>query len=299
MNPDVIAISERLRDELAAPVVPLVGLVRDLDFDAYNAWDAASVSRLKLLDRSPAHMAAHIEGEDEDTDAKAFGRACHSAILEPDLFPTFYVRGPCDDKRVKEWREFAVTVPAFVEALKPSVYDRVLRVRDAVYRHPAAASALSRATDFELSGAWIDEESGALCKMRVDAVAPSRGMSIEVKTCRDASITAFSRAIYNLKYYWQGAHYRAGLLALTEEAYTTHLIIAVENDAEPHAVNAFTIRDDAMQAGDEELRPLKKLYAECQKSRSWPQVSREYALEYQDISLPPWAWKQIDERKSA
>jgi hypothetical protein len=57
-------------------------------------------------------------------------------------------------------------------------------------------------------------------------------------------------------------------------------------------VALYNVRDDAIRAGEDELRPLLKRYAECEASGVWP----AYPEQAVEISLPPWSWSQIDER---
>jgi hypothetical protein len=276
------------------PVWPTPGIYHNVESNVYHGWLGASVSRLKEFGRSPAHCRAYMDAPSESTTALEIGAAAHYALLQPDHFDALYLAGPCDDKRKKAWLDFVANNP-FATILKPAEYDDIMRMCDAIRAHPAARLVLSSITDVEVSMTWKNE---ARCKARIDAVAPSLTATVELKTARDASVDGFSKAVYDLKYYWQAAHYLDGYNGLTGSALDSHIIIAAEKEA-PYAVNVFALRSDAIDAGRLELAPLYQKWADCEASGQWPQESHGYSTKFTDLSLPPWAWRKIDERAAA
>jgi len=142
----------------------------------------------------------------------------------------------------------------------------------------------------ERSAWWEDAETGLLCKGRFDEIGRRAGVIVDLKTTRDASREAFSRAIYTIGYYIQAAHYIAGAKALGIDA-DRFGIIAVEKDP-PYAVAIYEVSGAALYDGERERRKLLELYAQCEESGEWP----GYPQEVVEIDLPVWAPNQIDRR---
>lgn len=296
--------------DLPEAAIPTVGLHEDISAGEYHAWYGASQSRLKTLrDRTPAHLLHEIRNPAPQTPALAFGEMVHDAVLLPDLFRDRYVSaGQCEATKkggdrcsntgsVRIDGHWFCGVRGHAPDGAPDTGYRVVdrsewlqakAMWESVRGHPVAGALLNGPA--EMSAAWTDEETGVLCKARFDITPAGIGAIGDLKTTRDASPAQFTRAIYNYGYYMQAAHYLRGARQLGIEA-RHFVIIAVEKDP-PYAVAVYRIRDDAVYAGEEELRPLLKRWAECEAAGEWP----GYPEEAVDISLPPWSWRQIDER---
>ena len=67
--------------------------------------------------------------------------------------------------------------------------------------------------------------------------------------------------------------------------------MAVEKEP-PYGVAVYHLAEEALQAGSEELHPLLVQWAQCERSGQWP----GYPTEVRPITLPPYAWRQLDER---
>lgn len=310
----VLDLSAKINAALRGTVTPTVGVHPSLSFPDYHSWNAASNSRLSVLRRSPAHLLAYMQ-EPVDTGTLQLGRACHSAILEPDDFTKRYVLAErcgatkkTDGKRCSNmgivvdgaqgWfcgvhASEGLSAPD-VTILSPTDYERTLKVRDSVYAH-RAAKLLPQSGQRELSIAWNDETTGQLCKARLDGHSPAiaGGVIVDIKTAKDASASVFERSIFSYGYHRQGALYLEGAKACGFAA-EHFAIIAVEKEP-PHAVAVYRLTEGALDAGAEQIRPLLARYAECVEKNEWP----GYPDEVQDIALPSWAWAQIDAEVAA
>ena len=279
-------------EQLAAPTTP--GLYPNVPAEEYHRWPHVSQSRLKVLrDKSPAHLRHEMDNPPEPTPAMVLGTAVHLAVLQPDLFRTEYVKAPDVDRRTKAgkalWAEYAAEWGED-RMLRADDYDLCLAMRDAVYTHPVARKLLDGASAREQSAVWVDPTTGLTCKGRFDAVCEDTGAIVELKTTSDASPTVFPRSIYRYGYYIQGAHYLSGAQTLGIKV-DLFPIIAVESEP-PHCVAVYQVEDLAIKAGLDELRPLMETYARCQESGVWP----GYDTKAVTISLPAWAWFEINER---
>jgi exodeoxyribonuclease VIII len=279
-----------------------VEVIRGMPIAEYLAIPAASSSALRLLGtRSPAHLQADREQPREETAALTIGTAAHVAILEPDLFGQYFAVGPVDDRRTKDWKAFATECSeAKIGALRPMDMALVDAMRTSVRAHPAARKLLDLATERELTIVWVDEGSQVVCKARIDLLVPEIGATVELKTAFDAGRTGFEKAIWNHGYYTQGAWYIGAANRIADRPcdFANHAIIALEKDP-PYATNAFLVRDEAIQAGRDQLDRWLRRYAECEQSGTWPCESAEYSTQFMDITLPPWAQRSIEERTAA
>lgn len=297
------------------------GLYRDVPDSTYHAFNACSNSRLSLLKQSPAKLKHAIDNPDDtETPAKIFGRAAHAAILEPMQFAQKFDKARqchgetkggdrCSyngkERHGGKWycgRHAPEGEPQNVTALSEDDYDAVLGMRKAVDAHRAASHILSFGGGSELSALWIHEETGQLCKMRIDFYAPDVGILVDYKTSRDLEsqfgvtweffqsdlACLESKALYNYGYHRQGAFYLLGMRALGLNL-KDFVVLAQEKDA-PFQVVAMRIRDDALKAGKSELDRLISLYAECEREDTWPAFPDGKII---DVTLPEWAFKRI------
>lgn len=269
-----------------------VGVHRGVSFDEYHAIDAVSSHRLSTLKRSPAHLRWELDHPTPPTDAMVFGSALHTMILEPSLFDMQYAVAPKCDKRTNAgkavWNEF---VESNQDKTILDADDRkaIEEMASAIHEHEIAGPLVDASSDTELTGLHIDDESGLLCKFRVDAYSQLLATVFDVKTTVDASRREFERAIFRYGYHRQGARYIDGMRALgfPVEHYT---IIACEKTA-PYAVAVYRLLEDTIRLGREENRQLLQLYAACKQAKTWP----GYPNAVQDIGVPAWAKKQIEE----
>jgi len=270
---------------------PAPGLYPDVPAEVYHRWPAASQTVLKIMrDRSPAHARQYMLTPPEPTPAMVLGQAIHMAVLQPDLFRQCYVRRPELDLRTKAGREALEALQKehpSATILTPEQYDTCLAIRDAVYAHPIAKKLLGG--ESERSVVWRDKETGVLCKGRFDHLNLRLGTITDLKTTEDASPRSFQRSIWSYGYHMQGGFYMDASEAhdLGIEFYT---IIAIEKQP-PYAVAVYQLSPEAIQAGRQELRPLLRQWAECERTGYWP----AYPLEAVEISLPDWAWRQLEQ----
>ena len=300
---------------LIAPPEP--GIYPGVAADVYFAWDCASRSRLEKLRRSPAHM---IAGDDKETDAMRFGRACHMAILEPEIFGVRYAaKKQCsaftgNNERCKSQgsvllesgdvvckthlREQPINLTT--ELMGVEEYGACQQMRARVAGKMRASGLIAGHGEFELSIVWdeavvIDVDGLKVtvpvrCKARIDRfTAVGDGTIVDLKTTQDASRASFTKAIWDYSYHVQGGMYMRGARAVKLPA-QHYVIMAVEKNA-PWEAGVFRLTEGALDAGEQLSVALLRKYAHCQHTGVWP----GYADVVEDISLPDWAWRKVDE----
>lgn len=274
---------------------PEPGIYPNVLPETYFSWEAISNSAMNHLMVSPAHLKAYWETPPKDTPAFILGRATHAAILEPEDFPKLYGRGPELPKNTKAGKEaWAEALASGQEVLKAADFDMCLAMRDSVQSNRSASTLISGNGQCELSIVWDDPETGVRCKARIDRLSPeiAGGTIVDLKSTRDASKRNFSRAIFTYGYHRQGAFYLAGAKAL-DIPVNHYSILAVEN-TEPCAVASYRLDEYAIAGGMEQIQPMLELYRQCLDSDKWP----GYPEEVQDISLPAYAWNQLEDEKN-
>ena len=256
------------------------------DFADYIAIPAINWSTLKEMARSPRHYQHRLVTPRDDTPAMRFGRAVHTATLEPDSFPVLYAVWD-GARRGKEWGNFVLAcVEANREVLTRAEYDTCLHVRDAVRSDPVAGPYLQSALETEKVLEWTDSGTGLKCKSRVDALGS--GYVADLKTTRDAGPVEFPKTAARLMYAHQLAFYCTGAEAVTGGEYEA-VLIAVESEA-PHDVCTYIVSEDDLWAARDEVARLLARVKACTESGEWP----GRFTEPQTLSLPPWAFEPDD-----
>lgn len=253
-------------------------------FEEYRQIRATNWSILKHLRESPLKLQHMLAAEDEDTVARAVGRAAHCALFEPDEFARLFYVLPEDAPRRPTTRQIEAKKPSpeTVEAVRwwahwneesagktmltAEQYGQARGIAEAVRAHPIAGKYLEGA-EFERTVVWTDPASGELCKARLDWLAP-RAL-IDLKTTTSIDAFAFGRVATRLGYYCQAAHYYNGVSHGLRRMVDEVAIVAVEAKP-PHDVGVFVVDDAALHAGQEEVAALIHRLQECRRADTWP-----------------------------
>ncbi len=269
------------------------GLHENVPEEQYHRMLEVSQSQLKVLRyKTPAHLKHEILNPKAPTPALELGRAVHAAILEPDKFEGEYVREIEGDGRKKEVREARAAQARDFEGatlLKATAYDTCMEMIGSVYGHEGAKALLADCSRRELTAIWKDRDTELDCRARYDAVSDDGVVVVDIKTTEDASEESFTRDIYRYGYNIQAAHYLDGAVANGLPA-SIFAIVAVEK-APPYCLCIYEVVDEAIDAGRKELRRLLSIYNECVETDTWPGYPSPVS-----ISLPRYAWQQIEER---
>ncbi len=254
-----------------------------MTIDDYHASPGISNSGLGLMNRSPRHYRMR---DGQDTKALADGRMIHTAVLEPEKFEGQYVFGPNVSRATKEWKAFQAANFGKI-CLKPSSTAGLEQVVAAVHEHPLA-KVLLREADIEQSMAWIDIETGVMCRIRPDII--SNGSMADLKKTACASPDRFARSCVDYGYHRQAAMYMQGYEILTGDRPEDFYFLAVEMTA-PFCCEAYRVPQDMMESGARQYRKLLRLYADCLLADEWPGYSGNAV--YVDINWPKWADKGV------
>jgi hypothetical protein len=250
-----------------------------MDYAEYEAVQAVRWSVLKEMRRSPKHYQYRLTHPREDTPFFRLGRAVHTAVLEPDLFPATVAVFGGKVRRGKEWDAFE-TENEGRTILKRDEMAMCLGIRDSVRAHPVARHLLEYG-EAEKTIVWKDPRTGLTCKGRIDWL---NSMLCDLKTDGQLDPRRFANSVVRYGYHCQLASYREGLRANGIDAPVKFMV--VESDP-PYDVGVFSLDEDALYAGEEELHRLMDRVVECAASGKWPGMFGEGEC---PLVLPPWAF---------
>lgn len=267
-------------------MIPEPGIYHNIPFEEYIRWEAASNTILGIIEnQSPAHAQAFMATPPKSSEALDFGQALHTFNLEVMSFDEKYIVAPNFDRRTKKGKAASAKFDEDNKGkkrLEQDAYDTILAMAASIETHHFAKRFMWGGKP-ELSIVWRDKATGVLCKARLDYYHQD-GVIADLKSTRDASVAAFSKAIYNYGYHRQAAFYSAGWEALEDEE-PEFIFIAVEK-TRPYGVATYIACEDVIIAGRFSYKQALKTYAECYKSGLWP----SYPQEISEIHLPAWAY---------
>jgi exodeoxyribonuclease VIII len=245
------------------------GVYHNISFPDYRKIDAVNSSYLKRLDHCPAYAKV----EPPDTPATIFGRAFHTAILEPSLFYDQYVVAPTVDKRTtagkNTWADFQAANLGKV-LLKEEEASRIMDMIEAVRAHPTARELLKEGSS-EVTVVWQDKETGLLCKARFDHL-PDDGDKrtiIDVKTADNVESHVYRNAAVNYGYYLSASMYIEGARIALGHEFDIMAHIAVEKEP-PSRTEVYIFDDSFIDYGRNEFHRLLRVEAGCRERNSWP-----------------------------
>ena len=258
---------------------------------AYEAVDGANYSRLKLFERSAAHVLEATIHPQAPTPALELGQHIHVAFLEPERLERDYAVAPKIDRRFTagkaEWKAFE-EANAGKELLSAENWELVRGIRDSAWSQPLVAELLRGKGHCEAAAVWEHERTGLACKGLIDRVTVHDGWTwaIDVKSTPNAAPGPFAAACARYQYHAQAAFYLGGLHALAP-ARRRFAWIAVEKEP-PYAVAVYEPDEAALLAGETLIERWLDQYAAAKASGHWP----GFPQKVQRLELPRWALRE-------
>lgn len=173
--------------------------------------------------------------------------------------------------------------------LPRDVYDRFLDMREAVMRHPGAATLLSLDGKAEHSIITTDPETGELVKIRPDWWLP--GMFVDLKTTDDARPEAFARNSHKFGYDKQAAYYPDVMSWADVCGPIEVFVFIVVEDKPPHGVFVYYAGPRMIARGRHTYRENLNTLHQCRETDEWPGYP-DTAIE---LELPAWADRIVDD----
>lgn len=248
------------------------GIFSRVPAEEYFAMPGTSITRLKVLRRSPQHYRHGLDMPKESA-TLSLGRAAHCAVLEPERFVREYAvwarrseSGNLCPRNGRHWDEFRAKYAGRLIITEDEAL-AAISIQKAI-RESAAAMRYLESGEPEVVMRW--QLNGRECRGRMDWLTHVDGVPniVGLKTSRDCRHFKFGWQAWTLGYHLQWAWYEDGYKILTERN-ARMVEIVVESEA-PHAVAVYPIPDDIREQGREEYDGLLKLLDECERTNEWP-----------------------------
>jgi hypothetical protein len=256
-----------------------------------------SFSRHDMLKAAvPAKLKWHKDhpGEDKPTPAQVIGSAFHTRLLEPKVFDTRYVVSPFEDYRskgAKEWRD------EFLKKGMTAISGDDMEMIDMMVQSAREHSDYSKVFGLgglrrELTVIAKDPGTGLLIRARYDIV-PNANLLADIKSAMDASPEGFGKAVWNLDYGMQAAHYlHVWNLMHPDDQRNEFVFMAIEKEP-PYLCAMYVTPHLLIDFCSKILRSRRYVIAECLKTNRWPGYDT-VALKDNEFELPRYALNDIE-----
>ena len=267
--------------------------IEEMPMTAYREWNAVSVSSLKNFRRSPAYARLNPP---LDTDAKDWGSAIHTAVLEPHELERRYAIDPekpsvggypsgwRNTNDYKAAKAELLARPGIVGLLTGEEMGQLQQIVDNVARNDVGKLLHELPGTRETSVFAADPEFGLNRKIRPDWLIPKAAMCVDVKSARDWRPGPFARACSQYGYHMGDAYYR-DTFALEGSVVIDHYVYLVIASDPPFEVASYTLDHDSIEQGRAEYRKALAGWARCVETGIWPGG----ADKIQEIRLPEFA----------
>lgn len=246
----------------------------DMRGSDYAALDALSAAFLRdMLATTPLQAKQLKEQGRPDSEAKAFGRALHCCVLEPERFerevavmPEF--KGEGSRSLRAEW----IIRNAGKIQVKPKVLEQLLGMRDSVMKHTVASYYFTVPGRNEVSGVW-DDPLGMRCKARWDRLYSRTTLlcQLDLKSTRNAQEDFFRYDMRQYGYDVEACLYSRGLDIIHGPVHRPFYFVAVEKTA-PYRVEVYELTKAERALGNQKLLKAMNVYAECKRTGVWSDV---------------------------
>ena len=212
----------------------------------------------------------------QESAAMALGSAIHAFILEPDRFAETYrvIPDECSDRRTKAYKEWAAAnLTGGTICLSPADAETVRQVAERV-KADDMAKAIFRSGQAETEHFW--QSLDVDCRAKLDWL--SGQVVADIKTCQDATETAFAKDIAARRYDLQAAHY------LSIGVASRFVFIACET-ASPYRVRCYELCDADLAKANQDREDLIAEYRSRREANDWHEAGEN---ELRTIFLPNW-----------
>jgi len=291
-----------------SPLVLEPGLHFDVSFSDYCRIDAINASLLcKVLESTPGHAKSRLDSdEDDDTDAKRFGRLLHLAVLEPASFETDVrclppnpPRKPSQPQRLAANRsENSQASIDFWDAWNADPRE-IIKVKEMAKLQGIMGSirrtqCINYVTGgrAEVTMVWIDPVTGLLCKGRLDFLQNQPWADVISDIKKSAFLIRadrWKRTVEQFSYHVKAAFYVDGYRTLTGE--TPWFVWLAVEDFPPYYSKPWKLNTEppdaqdpgglTYRAGQNLYRKALDVWAECLELNQFP----AYGDDVEEIEL--------------
>lgn len=229
---------------------------------------------------------------DDPTPAMIFGTLVHQVILEgPDFLKTYKVVPDFGDYRSStnrlardRWKAEQLMEDPRAVFVTEKELDDLRGMLDGVLENEDAVALLKNGVT-EISGYYVDPETGIACRIRPDFMARDVDTLVDLKTTLDGTEREFSKSIWEYRYDFQMAMYGHGIEVISGRRPKYTAFIALEK-TKPYECYVHVADAALLEKGDNDYRRCLRELARCLEKDDWPRAQKRMG----NISLPYWAF---------
>ena len=246
--------------------------IPDAEYFAHKALNCGGIK--KILNGTPAHFVQ----KSPEKDCFIEGRAFHVAALEPQNLDQVLIAEEGKKRTSAQIKQGCLKFNAAKE-----VMEWANALRDYDY-HGVKLGKIFDACEIEVSHFWTHDfgDFQVPCKIKIDAINHKHKLIFDAKSCKDASESGFSKALYNrdLAYYIQEAFY-----TIPPELKGYRFIFACVEKTAPYCTGLWCSTSEARYRALLKIEKAAKIYHQCKKTGTW---SSQYNNEPETIPAPNW-----------
>lgn len=264
------------------------GIYPNIHEDDYHSGNEISKSGLwTIYKRTPFH---YRYGDKKESNSMKFGKAAHTAVLEPEFFEKRFFSGP-EDRRGNKWKDALVNAENFKqEVLTAGEYADCLRLRDALMKNPLVLKAVTGKSLVENSAYYVDEKTNQECRIRPDLVNPELKIIIDLKSTTDASPWAWQKRVADYGFHLQESMYTHGWQQAGGCPIDAFVFLTIEQEA-PFAHAIYELEPVAANEGWLIYEKAMETYAACKDNDNWP----SYGEGVISLNIPKFAFQLTPE----
>ena len=286
--------------------------VKDSNEVYHGKKDYLNASAIKNLKVSPAYFKVKQTEKDEPSDAKTFGSAYHTMILELENFENeFYIfddqfiidvlkgegsKSPRATNKYKEWLEGEMQEAGNRILIDKPTFDHIEAMRSVLHRHKYAKSLFSNGEAEKSFYCEVETNEGFSFKVKIrpDYNKHKNRIITDLKSAHDASSNEFARDAAKYNYHIQAALYSDIMGAITGDIWP-FFFVAQEKTA-PYAFNIFEAGSQFISQGRYEYEQLIRMWHMCNENDRWPgyQVFCENRFGVLELKLPAYSINEIN-----
>lgn len=244
------------------------GVYENMNDSEYFSLPILHSSLLKYHRESASLVKHHLTTDFYAHSGMKMGTALHWALLEPDLFDSNVVKGPNVARSHRDWSEFCSENSGKL-CLTAREHGQVIAQVVAVAKDPLISHILSREAKRECVFICECPYTGLMYGIKVDFLfeVENRWIALDVKGCKDSSMSGFMSSVEEFDYYFQAAMYLAGMAQHGVAADWAWLAI---NRAKPIMPALYWAQERKLEQAALEFHAALSQHAKCLSSGKWP-----------------------------
>ena len=244
------------------------GMYENMSDAEYFSLPVLHSSLLKYHRYSPSLVKHHLTTDFYAHSGMKMGTALHWALLEPDLFAENVVKGPNVARSHDDWSAFCAENSGKM-CLTAREYGTVISQELAVHADPLLRHILQREGMREVVFICECPYTGLSYGIKVDFLfkVENRWIALDLKGCKDSSMTGFQSSVDEYDYYFQAAMYLAGMAQHGISADWAWLAV---NRAKPIMPALYWAQDLPLERAALEFHAALSEHASCMKTGKWP-----------------------------